>query len=461
MAIYPGALLFSLVPGTKGKHLFSLILGVLFLQFSLRETWIHSLVSSSLCYLCILTLPRSLSPRVVFLISVFWVVITHFNKMFHLDALDEPCPEPDPSGAQMVLTIKLTSFAFSLMDGQAIASPSAKDRKVSSKILEERKERAIMSTPGPLEYFSYMLFFGGVLAGPAFDFMEFSSSIDLSKYAKLENQRPGGAKKVIPTPYWPSLQRVLISVTFLLSYVFLTPIVNYKSLSALMDEASLPGRLVWVVLAAFGEKSKYFFLWKMAEGGCILCSLGFEGYSADGTAKWDGLSNVNIVGTELAQSIRDMSVNWNRNTSFWLRRYVYERVDHPLLSLMATYMVSAFWHGFYPGFYLFFITVGIGQEITRRIRQKVRPYFMEEDGKTPKSVKVLYDLGGLVLTHCWICYCAIPFKVLTVKDTLELWGKLYYIGHVILLIPLVVLPLLPSKRLSKPPRTAANDSKQD
>lgn len=37
-------------------------------------------------------------------------------------------------------------------------------------------------------------------------------------------------------------------------------------------------------------------------------------------------------------------------------RTIYERTEH--YSVLKTYVVSAFWHGFYPGYYLLFISAG-------------------------------------------------------------------------------------------------------
>jgi len=43
--------------------------------------------------------------------------------------------------------------------------------------------------------------------------------------------------------------------------------------------------------------------------------------------------------------------SWNKMTSLWLRYVVYERCR----STFAVFLFSAFWHGFYPGYYLTFL----------------------------------------------------------------------------------------------------------
>ena len=86
----------------------------------------------------------------------------------------------------------------------------------------------------------------------------------------------------------------------------------------------------------------------------MLTGAGFEGFDADGNPKgWNGVSNMDILGFELAPNIRDLSRSWNKGTQVWLERYVYSRWGN---SLLATYSCSAIWHGFYPGYYIFFLT---------------------------------------------------------------------------------------------------------
>lgn len=46
---------------------------------------------------------------------------------------------------------------------------------------------------------------------------------------------------------------------------------------------------------------------------------------------------------------------WNKGTNLWLRYVMYERAS-PKYNTVMTYTLSAFWHGFYPGYYVTFLT---------------------------------------------------------------------------------------------------------
>ena len=46
---------------------------------------------------------------------------------------------------------------------------------------------------------------------------------------------------------------------------------------------------------------------------------------------------------------------WNLSTQRWLARYVYRALGKRPWRRVATFAVSAYWHGVDPGFYLFFL----------------------------------------------------------------------------------------------------------
>jgi lysophospholipid acyltransferase len=101
---------------------------------------------------------------------------------------------------------------------------------------------------------------------------------------------------------------------------------------------------------------KYYFVWKISEGTCVLSGLAFNGYAAHGQTRWDRVINIRIMDYELAESPRAALDSWNIGTSRWLRNYVYLRLVSPdkkstLMATVATFAASAIWHGFYAGYY--------------------------------------------------------------------------------------------------------------
>ena len=79
--------------------------------------------------------------------------------------------------------------------------------------------------------------------------------------------------------------------------------------------------------------------------------------------KFNKVTNVNIKGLILTDKVKNFLASWNISVHEWLKNYVFMRKlptdpkkrgqGIPLASLL-TFSVSAIWHGFYPGFLLFF-----------------------------------------------------------------------------------------------------------
>jgi len=104
-------------------------------------------------------------------------------------------------------------------------------------------------------------------------------------------------------------------------------------------------------------KPLYYYAWLSSEGALLIMGYGFHGKQADGSYRWDRASNVYVRDMEFAENLVQMTIKWNVATQRWLKYYVYTRLlssGHPALANPATYIVSAFWHGFYPGYYMLF-----------------------------------------------------------------------------------------------------------
>lgn len=131
-------------------------------------------------------------------------------------------------------------------------------------------------------------------------------------------------------------------------------------------------RRIWLLeMLGFATRMKYYGVWYLTEGACILSGLGYKGIDTKtGKVNWNRLQNVNPWGIESAQNSRAYLENWNMNTNHWLRNYMYLRVTPKgkkpgFRASLATFVTSAFWHGFYPGYYLTFVLAAFLQTIAK------------------------------------------------------------------------------------------------
>jgi len=146
---------------------------------------------------------------------------------------------------------------------------------------------------------------------------------------------------------------------------------------------------------------------------------------------WDRLQNVNPWGVESAQNTRAYLGNWNINTNNWLRNYVYLRVTPRgkkpgFRASMTTFVTSAFWHGFYPGYYLTFILASFIQTVAKNCRRYFRPFFLDPATSKPTSYKIYYDISSYLVTQLAFCFATAPFVLLTLPASYLVWSRVYF-----------------------------------
>ena len=332
----------------------------------------------------------------------------------------------DFTGPQMILTIKLSSFAYNVSDGEQL-----------DKCDKEQKKYAVTEMPSLLEYFSFVYYFGGFLAGPSFEFSDYRAFMRRSVSAEGS-----------PSAWVPSVTKLLLSFVFMAGVVlggaFDTQFMSTEEYWAL----PLLHRLGYQWLSVTMYRYKYYFGWFLAEGGCNAAGFGFD--SVKGT--WDLITNVKVLEVEFAPNVRSVMANWNIGTAVWLRRYVYNRLNPdpskgaPFYVQMLTYMTSAFWHGFYPGYYMTFSSGALMNNAARGLRKLLRPKF------AGTSLKPLYDVASFLLTAVVLNYTCTPFTLLAWDASWRIWKAELFLGHVLTIGSMIVVPMLMPKK-KKPVKT--------
>lgn len=221
------------------------------------------------------------------------------------------------------------------------------------------------------------LFFPSLFAGPSFDYNEYRQWIEATMFEPPPGADPATYPKThkqrkIPRSGTPATIKAAIGFIWL--FLFLQFSTWYNAQLVLGDQFMRYGflRRIWILeMLGFVTRMKYYGVWSLTEGACILSGMGFNGVSPKtGKVEWNRLQNVNPWGIESAQNSRAYLENWNMNTNHWLRNYMYLRVTPRgkkpgFRASLATFVTSALWHGFYPGYYLSFILAAFLQTIAK------------------------------------------------------------------------------------------------
>ena len=334
--------------------------------------------------------------------------------------------------------MKLYSLAYNLYDGEQLAK--GKESRAAKKC----SDVAITEIPSFLDYLGYTFNFSTILAGPAFEYKIYKNACDGTNLYDKDGKPLGK----IPSSFLPTMKPFIASVICLGLFVvgngmfplldptdpqYGTPVV----VTAEFMQKPWVQRYAYSWVSLFFIRMKYYFAWKNAEGACNVYYCGFEGFDEKGEVKGWGLSrNVDIIDFETGPNLKTVSAAWNKKTANWLGRYVYMRTGG---SLIATYGMSAFWHGFYPGYYMFFLSVPLVTVCERLGRKKISPHFSKKKWSP-------YGIVCILSTSFIVEYMIQPFQLLAYGWSLDNWKGHYFFGHILCVIFYLVVSRFPTPK---------------
>ncbi|KAH6896401.1 endoplasmic reticulum protein [Coprinopsis sp. MPI-PUGE-AT-0042] len=385
LVAYPLGSLFVRVPASQPalRHLFSVCVALLFFFPVLRiYSAFFQLLGSVLATYFVAKYDTSKKmPWLVFVIVMGHLTFNHVIRALYGFSYETM----EVTGPQMVLTMKLTTFAWNVHDG----------RRKGEELDKWQLAKRVTKYPSILEFLGYSFYFPGILVGPYLDYAEYMDLINETRAAYT---------------------RLVKGLVFLGAFVALNPTFNY--LRATTDEfASNP--LWYRIVPVF------------------LTGLGFTGFGPGGEAVWNGAANVHVMAIEFPSNFKVLLDSWNMKTNVWLRECVYKRVTPKgkkpgFSSSMITFGTSAFWHGIASGYYFTFMMGGFITTAARLVRSNIRPFFLPAEGQPPSLNKKLYDLAGTIVSIVVLNYTASPFIILTARGSFQAWHNLAYHGHILM-----------------------------
>uniref|UniRef100_UPI00398F3835 lysophospholipid acyltransferase 1-like isoform X3 n=1 Tax=Pristiophorus japonicus TaxID=55135 RepID=UPI00398F3835 len=334
----------------------------------------------------------------------------------------------------MIVTQKITSLAFQLHDGLG-----RKDEELTT----EQRRLAVSVRPTLLEYCSYHLNFLGILAGPTSSYKDYIAFIEGNhinvKLIEEHWKQRGYHKFPDPSPLRAVANKTVITFVCLIWFTGVTknfPI-SYNADDKFISEACFFWRLCYLFISVHASRPKYYFAWTLADAINNAGGFGFNGLDTNGNLRWDLLSNLNIWNIETATSLKMCLDNWNIQTAAWLKSVCYDRA--PYFPTALTFILSALWHGVYPGYYFTFLTAILITLTARAMRSNFRHYFLSS-----KRMKIVYDIVTWACTQLALCYISTPFLLLAVEPTIKFYKSMYFHFHILCAL---VLPVLAMKNL--------------
>jgi lysophospholipid acyltransferase len=278
------------------------------------------------------------------------------------------------TGTLMMMAAKLSMFAFHVHDGHLLSA--GKPLSSYPHIAENRKRTAITSPVSLLDFFCYMFEYMGGIVGPLFTYSEYMDFV-------LQKGDFQSIRSV--SVLYPSIKSIGRAFAVLGIYLFLqnTPWTNINTLiSEEFLSQPLYIRLVLSPLVIAACRSAYFAIWCLSEVACTLSGLAYHPPN-----RFNRGTNVNIIHFEFSRNFNQVTNNWNiRISELWLKNCIYQRIEtvpfllRPVfggkkgLANFTTKVTSALWHGWYPGYLISFISLGLGNWSETVLRKHVHPW---------------------------------------------------------------------------------------
>ena len=415
---FPLAWIQTLFSNVIARKVYSLVFGVIILQFCFSTGWIHCLLSTTACYFIMKYCNPKRQPRYVFLFSLSYLSLMSIHMMI----IDYMSYSLDATTYEMIIIAKVQMLAWSLYDGtvdrQTVDEGAAKSDRMA-RLYQRRQSRAISALPPLFDYYAYMFHFTGLLGGPTIYYTEYEDV--MSKPAKRER--------------YPAVLRTLL--TGMVAFALFGATCQWHSLDDFLDpsirEKSLFSRLIVLYVFMLGMRCKYYGLWKLGESMCLLNGFGEN----EKTHEWSNMSNVDIMGFEFATNYSTTARTWNCRIQQWLQYCIYERSN---FNQFLVFMVSAFWHGFYPGYYIGFSLASFMTHVGRLAYKKVWP---RVEGTAYQSVFKMAMMMLCAYTNSWMLIAHMSY---TVSRTMQIWRNFDFVHPVLLVVLCVLFTVMPTPK---------------
>ncbi|CAB0020361.1 unnamed protein product [Nesidiocoris tenuis] len=255
------------------------------------------------------------------------------------------------------------------------------------------------------------------------------------------------------TPYKDELIRRLRVVPLLgaihLASNYIWPF-DYVFTDAFYNECSVLYRIWYTVPAFLQFRSRIYIGLRLSEGVCIMAGLGCypvstEPKPARGPTKefhaiksgaednravaGEQCNYVTVYSLEFMADferwVRPSMKHWNMSVQYWLAAFVYHRFPIKAYRILAVFVVSAYWHGFYAGYYITLCSVPMYLVFEDKIYKQMKDW--EYNPTLLPALQVIAYVYKISLMGYWAFY----FRLLSFEASWRYTCSVYFLPYII------------------------------
>ena len=391
--IFPFALLNYYINGKTPRLLYGLISGLLLCYNMYGYEIYHIFIDALVTHYFIVYFGRKKSAFWVLLFTLFHISYVHLERMIY----DYGGWTLDVSGIYMMSVVKFSAFAFSYEDG------GKDDKELVNTYMKEKK---IIEEPSLLESLSFTFHYSSCIIGPSIEFADFRNFINQSnEYADIPfNKVVAHVGKRLC--YW---------IVYTVIYLVGTANFPIKFLySEEFGNKNILYKYVYIYMAGNILRSRFYTGWTLSH-----CAMSMSGitYGKKGSEEhFNKAICFDYYGVEIEPNPKKKITKWNITVHLWLKYSVFLRLKnvtefglflksiHKSLEFIAkinpeliTFMISAFWHGFYPNYYFFFFNCFLIEQTSALYSNKTYYFEFIENNFNNKGIvgKIVYYALGV------------------------------------------------------------------
>ncbi|PRD23071.1 UNVERIFIED_CONTAM: mboat7 [Trichonephila clavipes] len=429
------------VPNIFYRQLFSTVAGFIIAFIVSGSHIFHSFIVTFINALII----RFFRRKCHIVSAVFCFGYLAFFRSTHYFGL--PIPPTHTNAIQMILTLKMVGLAFEIQGIQI----DDKTKQLKNADLLKKYQKI---NPSFIDVFHYAFCIAGVLIGPYYKFRTYWDSFHLPYSSRV------CAIKFLK-------DRIRIVPLYVLLYLignYLYPL-DFASSPEIMDE-SFWYRVFYMTPSFFNFRMRIYSGFILGECVCIAMGLGAypkvsnpqpgagpTNFSAleeldvknlsSVEYSFETVKNIYEYGSEFWPTIREGIRSWNRTVQFWLATFVYKRLTlSKPAKICVTMLVSAFWHGVHPGYYLCLCSAPLFLFVETEVEKAFKH-------SAPYSQQVIFDWIWWIIKMQSFSYMGMPFLLLNIRSCLHFWKSVYFCGHIFIVLLYVVAHRINKTKLKR------------
>nr|XP_016851537.1 PREDICTED: lysophospholipid acyltransferase 7 [Anolis carolinensis] len=156
----------------------------------------------------------------------------------------------------------------------------------------------------------------------------------------------------------------------------------------------------------------------------FLISRSADGEASEVTYDYETIKNIDPHGTDFCVKVKDGMRYWNMSVQWWLAQYIYKNapVRSYVMRSAWTMLISAYWHGIHPGYYLSFLTIPLCLAAEGAMESGLLKHLSA-------SQRLFGDWVQWFLKMRAYDYMCMGFVLLTFEDTVRYWSSIYFCIH--------------------------------